>query len=155
MFVGQVRGTGRITCHTICRFGGLTPLPTSDVWHLGSTDYAYTLIHFSDDDTPIPLPVQESLAGWWELSGPFPVYQRVDARKAYFTFLKPSSPTQNLPAHESANCFNEGGKLSFIWQKTGTVDVWTPNSSGGFDVLTNGTLPRTATRVFSPWIVSH
>jgi hypothetical protein len=148
MFVGPIAGEGRITCHTICRFGGLTPAPTSDVWHLDNPHYAYTLIHFSEDDAHVPVPVQQSLAGWWELSGPFPVYQHVDGRKAYFTLRKPASPKQNLLAQETATLFNENRTLSFIWRKTGTVDVWTANSSGGFDVLTNGMLRRTATRLF-------
>jgi hypothetical protein len=68
MYVGKIGGTtdGGITCHTICRFPGRSWV--EDSWWLKPPGhYAYTLIHFSDDD-PRPDPVKAAaLPGWWQL----------------------------------------------------------------------------------------
>ena len=63
MFVGkqtsQKDDPGGITCHSLCRFEGLTKAwngADDDVWFLHG-GLSYTLIHFSEDDPKIPPPL--------------------------------------------------------------------------------------------------
>jgi len=75
MFVGkQVGGStdpGGITCHTVCRFQGLSAAwngATDDNWFLHDEDgRSYTLVHFSDDDPAISAATLKWLPGWWKV----------------------------------------------------------------------------------------
>jgi hypothetical protein len=149
MFVGHVKGAGRITCHTVSRFGGDTVAPTgislTDEWHLGKDHYAYTLIHFSDDDPPLGT----DLSGWWQLDGTPASYIRVKGRTAYSTSHKPANKLQSLYGKDRGYFFKEGGKFICIWKQSGKVDVWTAGKDGQFQLASAGAANRTATRLFT------
>jgi hypothetical protein len=162
IYVGKVGRTGtiptgRITCHTISRFGGLTSPLVSDEWHLGSSHYAYTFIHFSDDDSAPALLVKAAplFVGWWEVSVPAgkPVFQLNDSTgRSYFTTTRPKS-SRTGPSGDRAYWFATSltapVSISVTWRGDATVDVWTAGSDPReFVVVTNGGPPRTATRMF-------
>ena len=49
----------------------------------------------------------------------------------------------------SAYWFMTGGKITFIWKLTGTVEVWTPDSgpdAKGYSSMINGVTPGTLSR---------
>jgi hypothetical protein len=159
MFVGRSPGTdglqGRITCHTFSRFPGSTPSFFSDAWHLHPPNdrYAYTFIHFSDDDPPRAPLLQRSkdLPGWWQLDGVPPVFQYIDPNgTSYFTTTRPSPRTAKPPEAEKAWWFvRDPNQVVFVWRKSGTVDVWTAAARGrsGFEVVTNLRLRRGASKL--------
>ena len=160
MYVGKIAvgggaAVGRVTCHTMSRFGGLTPPVINDEWHLGSDHYQYTFIHFSDDDASRAsfLQANKEFVGWWRVDGPIPVYQYNDDHgRAYFTFQEPKSPNAHLGPQETAYWFLQGAApdIVFTWRKTGTVDVWQRAVAAGvlYNLTTNGGSGRSATRVF-------
>ena len=78
MYVGKLTADkndpGGITCHTLCRFRGLTKAwntADDDDWSLGDNGDAYTLVHFSDDDAKISAATLAWLPGWWKVKDTF------------------------------------------------------------------------------------
>lgn len=145
MYVGKIGGKkdGGVTCHTICRFPGRSWV--EDSWWLKPPGhYTYTLIHFSDDDpAPYPGPVN-ALAGWWRLD--------YSGRTEYYLIQKSGSATYTKKAPTKGQTFAhapEGSaywfmapsrEITFIWRKSGTVEVWTPDATG-YKSMINRTIP--------------
>lgn len=160
MYVGKSNSAGdpgHITCHTKSRFPE-QPHPWDDEWFL-HTGYTYTFIHFSSDD---PLPnqaVATSLAGWWkvEYGGRTEYYYILRDGRARYTLKKNLTSNRELyvaAADGSAYWFHEHTKTTFIWRKTGTVEVWTPGANAEeFKVMINGVPAGKSTKKkgSSPW----
>ncbi len=162
MYVGKlgVKGslpTGRVACHSVSRFSGLTSRLVSDEWHLDDPHYTYTFIHFSEDDNESALLIKAvpQFSGWWEVSVPraSPVFQfNRPTGSAVFTTRRPTS-ARTVPLGQRAYWFATSltppVSVSFTWRTDGTVDIWTPGATAReFNVITNGTTTRTATRMF-------
>jgi hypothetical protein len=152
MYVGKINGKtdGGITCHTICRFPGKSWV--EDSWWLKSPGhYAYTLIHFADDD-PVPNAAKaNALAGWWQLDFTGRTeYCLIDkGGTASYTTVAPKKGQRTIGAPlESAYWFMEpSGDVTFVWRKTATVEVWTA-SSAGYKSLINGVTPGVLKKLF-------
>lgn len=150
MFVGHIKSAGRITCHTICRFGGETPdpklFPLTDEWHLGSDHYLYTLMHFASDDVAPP---KEAL-GWWSIEGVavLPTYLKIAGNAAVSSPHRPTNQAQSAQGKDKARVFAEGGKLIFVWRQSAKVETWTPRKDGGFEVTSAGSGTRLAMPLF-------
>ena len=142
MYVGKIGGKsdGGVTCHTICRFPGRSWV--EDSWWLKPPGhYTYTLIHFADDD-PVPNSGKAiALAGWWQLdySGRTEYYLIHKSGSATYTKKAPTKgQTYVQSAEGSAYWFMPpSGRVTFIWRKSGTVEVWTPDATG-YKSLING-----------------
>ena len=151
MYVGKVGGVtdGGITCHTICRFPGRSWVPDS-WWLKPPGHYTYTLIHFSGDDPDPDLGKVKALAGWWQLdySGRTEYYLIQKTGSASYTKSAPKKGQTYLHAPEgSAYWFMApGGEITFIWRKTGTVEVWTPDGTG-YKSKINGLIPGALTKL--------
>jgi hypothetical protein len=151
MYAGKIGGKtdGGVTCHTICRFPGRSWV--EDSWWLKPPGhYAYTLIHFSDDD-PLPDPVKAAaLTGWWQLdySGRTEYYLMKSGSVTY-TKKAPvkDQPTVHLPEGTAYWFMATTGAITFIWRKSGTVEVWTPAGSG-YTSKINGSIPGVLTKLF-------
>jgi len=140
MFVGRRRGTsgdpGGITCHTVCRFQGLTKAwngADDDNWFLGG-DHTYTLVHFADDDARVSAATLGWLKGWWKAGNEF-YYIGTDGR-AYSTRIKPHRAQQVLAASPTAGyCFEGNSDVLFIWRLPGggvRIERWTaPSGKNG------------------------
>jgi hypothetical protein len=133
MFVGkQTSGKddpGGITCHSLCRFEGLTQVwngATDDVWFL-SGELSYTLIHFSEDDPKISADTLKWLPGWWKIGNDF--YFVKENGHAFLTPLKPKQASQKLPSGSWVGYYFEAGsEVVFVWRKLGgkvQVERWT------------------------------
>jgi hypothetical protein len=152
MYAGKIGGKtdGGVTCHTICRFPGRSWV--EDSWWLQPPGhYTYTLIHFSDDD-PAPNPGSlDALAGWWQLdySGRTEYYLIQKNGSAHYTKKAPSKSQSMMLAPEgSAYWFMAvSGEITFVWRKTGTVEVWTPDRTG-YKSKINGAIPGVLTQLF-------
>ncbi len=152
MFVGKINGSkdGAITCHTICRFPGRSWV--EDSWWLKPPGhYAYTFIHFTDDD-PVPDRGKvDALAGWWQLEhlGKTEFYLVRRDGTAQYTLSKPKKGQLVAPhAPNSAHWFmGSAGDVTFVWRKAGTIEVWTPDG-GGFKSTINKVIPRVLTKLF-------
>jgi len=149
MYAGKLNDTdpGRVTCHTISRFPGLSFV--ADEWFLHS-GYNYTFIHFSDDD-PLPTPAMAvSLSGWWkvEYGARTEYYYIFRDGRARYTLRAPASNRELHVAEGSAYWFQALDKVTFIWQKTGTVEVWSPGRGPReFNIKVNDT-PGRSTKLF-------
>ncbi len=139
MYAGKPnpQDVGRVTCHTIARFPGLSFV--ADEWFL-KTGYTYTLIHFSNDDPPMANAA--SLAGWWkvEYGNTTKFYYIFKDGRARYTLRAPKSNQELHVAEGSAYWFQEQQKITFIWRKTGTVEVevWTKGGNAReFSILVN------------------
>ncbi len=152
MYVGKIAGKtdGAITCHTICRFPGRSWV--EDSWWLQPPGhYLYTLLHIADDDIP-PNPVAaDAMAGWWQIdyAGKTEYYLMNKTGSVVYTKKAPT-PGQRVVhlAEGSAYWFMAAasGEITFTWRKTGTVEVWTPGSSG-YSSKINGSIPGTLTKL--------
>ncbi len=145
MYAGKIGGNrdGGVTCHTICRFPGNSWV--EDSWWLKPPGhYTYTLIHFSDDDSAPPPGKASALAGWWQLdySGRTEYYRIEQSGSATYTKKAPARGQTYVPAPEgSAYWFMAAdGGVTFIWRKTGTVEVWTDTGTG-YRSMINGATP--------------
>jgi hypothetical protein len=150
MFAGKRGGDmeGKITCHTICRFGRSW---VEDRWWLKTPGhYVYTLVHIADDD-PAPSPGSlGGLEGWWKLeySG-FTEYYLVHSNGTVRYTKTAPHPGQRWMGHaeESAYWFMaSNGTITFIWRDTGTVEVWKPEGSG-YKSVVNGITPGKLTKL--------
>jgi hypothetical protein len=151
MYVGKIGGSrdGAISCHTICRFPGKSWVEDS-WWLKPDGHYTYTLIHFADDD-PIPDPATaKGIVGWWRLeySGRTEYYLvNKNGTAAYSKRAPTKGQTVMHGAEGSAHWFTASdNKITFIWLKSGTVEVWTPDG-GGYKSMTNGVVPGVLTRL--------
>ena len=152
MYVGKIGGStdGGITCHTICRFPGRSWV--EDSWWLKPPGhYAYTLIHFSDDD-PSPDPVKAAaLPGWWQLdySGRTEYYL-MQAGSATYTKRAPTKgqTVVHVPEGTAYWFMAANGEITFAWRKSGTVEVWTPVAGGGYTSKINDATPGVLTKLF-------
>jgi putative amidase-like protein len=157
MFVGKQTGhahdLGGITCHTVCRFEGLTETwngATDDRWFLHEEGLSYTLIHFSEDDADISASTLEWLPGWWQVEADF--YYVSENGRALSTASKPKTPGQKLSKSESAGYyFEENGGIVFVWRKpAGEVQVerWTAPTGVKTAALSVDGSDANLTRVF-------
>lgn len=150
MYVGKLdaAGVGGVTCHTVARFPPRSWI--NDSWWLHD-GYTYTLIHFSDDD-PNTL-VTTGLEGWWQLDylGRTEYYYIFKDGRARYTKHAPKSAKDPMHLVEgTAYWFADAGrKVTFVWRKTGTVEVWSPGSGASdFSSVINGVTPGAVTRLF-------
>ncbi len=138
---------GRVTCHTVARFPGLSWV--NDKWWLHD-GYTYTFIHFGDDDLPPSAATATALPGWWKV-----VY---GSRTEYYYIYKDGrarytlkAPTSNRELHApdgSAYWFQGTGKITYIWRNTGTIEDWTATANAReYKISVNGT-PGTSTKMF-------
>src|SRR6185312_8537277 len=152
MYVGKIGGKkdGGITCHTICRFAGKSWV--EDSWWLQPPGhYTYTLIHFSDDDpAPYPGPLT-TLLGWWQLeySGRKEYYLVQKNGSAAYTKKAPAKGQTFVHAAEGSAYWFMGSsrEITFIWRRSGTVEVWTPEASG-YKSMINKTTPGVLKKLF-------
>ncbi len=151
MYAGKIGGStdGAITCHTICRFPGRSWV--EDSWWLKPPGhYTYTFIHFSDDDPAPDAAKAGALSGWWKLeySGKTEFYLMNRGGTAQYTKTAPKKGQASVHTSEgSAFWFMATtGEVTFIWKKTGTVEVWTP-SGAGYKSMINGTVPGVLTKL--------
>jgi Putative amidase domain len=156
MFVGKQAGgsgdPGGITCHTVCRFEGLTKAwngADDDAWFLHA-GLSYTLIHFSEDDSAISAATLKWLPGWWKIGTDF--YFVLENGHAFSTRLAPKKASHRLLTGNSVGYYFEAGKeIVFVWRKpAGNVQVerWTTSTdTKQADVTIDGTA-ASATRVF-------
>lgn len=149
MYAGKLDAAdaGRVTCHTISRFPGLSFV--EDRWFLHD-GYTYTFIHFSSDD-PIPNPaVATALSGWWkvEYAGRTEYYYIYKDGRARYTTRVPKSSGELHGPDGTAYWFPELNKVTFIWRKSGTLEVWTAGMSAReYKITVNGT-PGKSTKMF-------
>jgi len=145
MYVGKIAGKkdGGVTCHTICRFPGKSWV--EDSWWLQPPGhYTYTLIHFSQDDpAPAPGPLS-ALTGWWQLDyqGKTEYYLIHRGGTVAYTKKAPAKGQAVVHAPEGTAYWfmAPSGEITFIWRKTGTVEVWTPVGKG-YRSRINGAIP--------------
>jgi hypothetical protein len=156
MFVGKQTGNagdpGGITCHTVCRFEGLSAAwngATDDVWFLGG-GLSYTLIHFSEDDVTISSPTLQWLPGWWQVGSEF--YFVRENGHAYSTPLKPAKAGHKLLSGNSVGYYFEADKeIVFVWRKlAGKVQVerWTAPTTNQPAAIKIDGVAGTLTRLF-------
>lgn len=159
MFLGWQTGKsgdpGGITCHSLCRFQGLTQKwngASDDNWFLHDGLH-YTLVHFSEDDPRIAAATLKWLPGWWQLGSDF--YFVWDNGRAFSTPHKPGNTGHKLLGGDSIGYYFEGGKeVVFIWRKRGgnvQVERWTAPTgvtkvAAAIDVTIDGA-SASATRV--------
>jgi hypothetical protein len=138
---------GRVTCHTVSRFPGLSFV--NDKWWLHD-GYTYTFIHFGDDDPAPGAATTTALPGWWKVEyfGRTEYYYIFKDGRARYTMKAPKSDQELRAPDGSAYWFQGTGKITFIWRKTGTVEEWTPGPDPrAFRISVNGT-PGTSTKLF-------
>lgn len=149
MYVGKINGKrdGGIACHTVCRFPGRSWLEDS-WWLKPAGHYAYTLIHFSDDDR-VPSGAGE-LVGWWQLNYP-PRLTRYclvqwNGLAHYARKAPPKGVRGPFGAGDPAYWFMApNGDVTFV-QKDGTVELWTRGRSG-YSVTINGAIRGDLTKL--------
>ena len=158
MYVGKLtedkNDPGGITCHTLCRFRGLTKAwngADDDDWSLGDNGDPYTLVHFSDDDAKISAATLTWLPGWWKVKNTY--YYVLKDGRAYSTAVKPAKATQSLSGGNSVGYYFENGtEIVLIWRKAGgmvQVERGTPPPAAASSVALkiDGNV-GSATRVF-------
>jgi len=156
MFVGKQTSDpgdpGGITCHTLCRFEGLSKAwngASDDAWFLHG-GLSYTLLHFSEDDPKTSAATLKWLPGWWKIGSDF--YFVSDHGRAYATHAKPTKASQKLLAGNSVGYYFEADKdVVFVWRKpAGKVQVerWTaPTNTKEASLKIDGST-ASVTRVF-------
>ncbi|WP_294534347.1 amidase domain-containing protein [uncultured Rhodoblastus sp.] len=155
MFAGKPTATddGRVTCHTVARFPGKTWAGVEDRWWLHS-GYTYTLIHFVSDDSTPNLTRAAALEGWWmlEYSGRTEYYYIFRDGRARYTKRAPKSAREQLAVADGGAYWfmDAGGKITFVWRATGTLEVWTPSPPDmtSYRSLINGATPGVVTKLF-------
>ncbi len=149
MYVGKIGGSkdGAITCHTICRFPGRSWV--EDSWWLKPPGhYAYTLIHFSDDD-PLPDPAKVSaLSGWWKRSlGSNIDYFLIERSGAAHRTTKPPARGQTVAIAPTGSAYwylGPSNTVMLFWRGAG-LEVWAPDGAG-YKSVTNGIIAGTVTK---------
>jgi len=132
MFVGKesTNDPGGITCHSVCRYRGLTKAWSGideDAWFLHD-GYRYTLIHFSEDDAIISPSTRKWLPGWWQVGSDY--YFVRDNGHAFSTHTAPKNAREILMAGNWVGYyFDDGGRdITFVWRKPAgqtQVEHWT------------------------------
>ena len=158
MFVGKqttaADDPGGISCHTLCRFEGLTKAwntADDDAWFLHEeAGRSYTLIHFSEDDPALSTATLKWLPGWWRVGEEF--YFVLEDGRAFASAFKPRKSTDKLAHGISTGYYFEADKeVVFVWRKPrGVVQVerWTaPTSTAEASLKVDGP-PLSLTRVF-------
>lgn len=150
MFTEQKNASGfnGVACHTICRFPGLSWVEDSWWLHDG---YTYTIIHFNDGDPTPNGAIANDIQGWWKLdyAGRTEYYLMNKNGTAHYTKRAPAKGQMWIGNSEgSAYWFMDpSGKITFTWRKTGTVEVWTQDGSGGYASMINGMTPGILTQL--------
>jgi hypothetical protein len=158
MFVGKPTGgaddPGGITCHTVCRFRGLTQAWNTyydDAWFLDETKgFSYTLIHFSEDDPDISVATLQRLQGWWEIGDGF--YYVLNNGHAFSTSTKPADASQKLATGDSTGYYFEvDDEVVFVWREPGggvRVEKWGVPADAAKVAVNSDAFDGNATRVF-------
>jgi hypothetical protein len=142
---------GGITCHSNCRFSGLTQNwngENDDDWYIGSDAGPYTLIHFCEDDSSLPV---GSPYGWWKVGDRF--YSISLNGTAKSTMIPPKSNNDRLH-HGSANALLFAGLdgIIFIWtlpKGDVRVELWNPVfANRQSTIVRTDKGPVNATRIF-------
>ena len=157
MYVGKQTSDpedkGGITCHSVCRFAGLTKAwngADDDAWFLHGGE-KYTLVHFSEDDAAISPVTAAWLQGWWSAGSNF--YFVGDDGRAFSTHMKPRKASEKLVAGEWTGYVFEGAQrdVTLVWRKPGgqtQVEVWTPPTGNNSASAKIDGAPASLTRVF-------
>jgi len=143
MYAGKLNDddsdVGRITCHSVCRFPGLSD-NSDNSWDLGQ-DYRYTFIHFSNDDPHAASSLTGVLTGWWrvEFSGKTKFYFIHKDGRAHSTRRAPTEKTPELHVgDDSAYSFEGPDGITFTWRLSGDVEVWSKGEDDReFDIQLN------------------
>jgi len=141
---------GRITCHSMSRFPGLSDI--EDRWFL-KDGYKYTLIHFTSDDGVAGAATARTIAGWWKVTfgSETLFYDMLPDGRARMARTAPKTTTSPLPeaaAIASGHWFERAGVVTLIWRRTGTVEIWTRDpASGDFTIQRNSHLSGRAEHV--------
>jgi hypothetical protein len=169
MYMGLSDGSGRITCHTVCRFPGKSD-QEGNKWHLGRTDSSellFTFFHFTNEVPGAGQQVSSPLAGWWKIevpptrsilawtknggskdSGVAAYYQyNYGTGISYKTSTAPSGPSAKPGHNMKGHWFKQTGGYVFVWQSNGDVDLWTSPSGDSCKIIINGIGNGTATRI--------
>lgn len=158
MFVGKQTGRaddpGGITCHTVCRFEGLTQAWNTyddDAWFLHDDgSLSFTLIHFSEDDPDISIATLQWLQGWWEVGNEFRYV--LDNGHAFSTSTKPANANQKLVTGASTGYYFEvDEEVVFVWRKPGgvvQVEKWRAPADGTKVAVNIDDSDGSASRVF-------
>ena len=152
MFAGKTSAAdpGRITCHSMCRFPGLSDI--EDRWFL-KDGYRYTLIHFTSGDGVVSATTAKDQSGWWKVE--------FGAEKLFYNFLVDGRIRMSRAAPKkvrstfvtpaiigNGHWFEKMGVFTLIWQSSGTVEIWTADAmSGGFKISRNSVLTGGASRM--------
>lgn len=144
-------GKGRVTCHTMSRFPGLSDV--EDRWYLKRDTYEYTLIHFTAGDELFDPTSAKALSGWWkgEFSGDVYYYFVLADGRARWTRVAPKSASTTLSreaASGNAYWFQKSSRFVMIWQNSGGVETWSPNLGGGGFKIVWGAQTGSATKIF-------
>ncbi|MCW5748012.1 MAG: hypothetical protein KIT36_17610 [Alphaproteobacteria bacterium] len=149
MYAGKLDAAdpGRVTCHTVARFPGLSWV--NDEWSLHD-GYTYTFIHFGDDDPPLSATTATALPGWWKVvyGTRTEFYYIYKDGRARYTLKAPTSNRELYAPEGTAYWFQGTGTITFIWRKSGTVETWTATAdTREYRISVNGT-PGTSTKMF-------
>jgi hypothetical protein len=134
---------GRITCHSMSRFPGLSDI--EDRWFL-KDGYTYTLIHFTSDDGVVSAATARVIAGWWKVAftGDTLFYDFLSDGRVRMARAAPRQTRSPVPASAATadgHWFEDAGIVTLIWRQSGTVEVWTRDpGSGGFTIQRNNHL---------------
>lgn len=157
MFVGKIdrarkpdnKDAGRVTCHSISRFGHET---WNDEWWLHD-HYAYTLIHFTADDSKPSPDIAKLLDGWWkiEAAGRTDYHLYAGGRAAQVTIYAPKTAKDPIKSpQDKGHCWQTSGLTAVtIFRSTGTVVSWVAidPTKGKQGVTVNGVMGL-ATKMF-------
>jgi hypothetical protein len=116
--VGGDKDPGGISCHTVCRFEGLSKSwnkNDKDAWFLGGENWTYTLIHFAEDDAAISRGTLAWLPGWWKVGRNF-YFVKKDGRA--ISALQTPARAGLMPVVQAWGYYFEvGTEIVFIWRK--------------------------------------
>jgi hypothetical protein len=158
MFVGRQKGgasdPGGITCHTVCRFQGLSAKwngATDDNWFLHEEDgQSFTLVHFSADDAPISGLTLRWLPGWWKVGTEFYFVRKNGS--AYTAAHAPRKATDEVhkPVPDGYY-FDQMAGVTFTWKKPHAkihVERWSMPPNGELPTIKADGLPVQVQRLF-------
>jgi hypothetical protein len=159
IFVGSEEDAdGGIACHTICRYPGLSD---DSVWHLNDDGLRYTFIHVSSGDKNVNPRLDAVLAGGWEVTsnGGKEYYDVQESKhvggRAFHATLLPSGKSwkERLLPHPDSSAYwfpddADPDTITFIWKRTGDVEVWKRSAPREFDRTVNGNALGQAAKLF-------
>jgi hypothetical protein len=129
--------TGGITCHSSCRYGGLTQRvmgDSDDMWYIGEEiGETYTLIHFTLDDPPLKA---GPLYGWWKVEQGSATWYCFVALNgaAHAVRIAPRSKHQHPHnAVARAKLLPTDGGVTFVWWEAGgkiRIERWAIGMAG-------------------------